>query len=557
MALNLPSEPTLEVWLLSPKGLAQRAYVGVGQIPYITLGSYWDRGLYRGLYERLQYQTFLLTLEKDSLSYQAARDLFPQRRGSQHPTLGLGYADSHIGGSKYLRVKQAGSPDLLVPSVEIIRFYYGSSTRLARNLFDGAVHQPGLEGMVVDSSLHQRFCTIQTEREYNRFDARVIARLLYDDYALMQARRIRNVLRQKAANEPGGLGLFPEASFPFRGRTELKVLGLGFNDQKGRPCFLVHRIRACSGPFPFDEIKVLKPVSPTGTSDGTKPVQFIPGPREYPPPEEDGQIRNDKEPDKNTVVRIEAISPPTYTSITEQFQTIKTDDPRSVRRVKRKPNPEKPNDYSTSEGQRGNRGRQRLELVNSIIGELPRPMLFELVTAALVQLGADCEPVVVNNPFPERFGRLSLFPEEIKFPAEEEKIPWPWSFIVPSVPRRALVLSFKWRGKQIVAVEIERRPSEEFCLLLHTLSGDASTSVEEILEQGAIHKGVWRNAYGQRIGRTLPEASWVVVKHRGQDVATFADWLGQALGRDEMDERVGQTEVSAEVSQGVEQAARQ
>lgn len=144
---------------------------------------------------------------------------------------------------------------LIIPCMEMIRFYYTKSSQSGREILTG-----GLAGdpnrMFIDKDTKPpgadgRGFLMLSDYVRNK-DAPVIARYAFDDYAKSQALAI---FTSQINNKSRFGAVLPDAKFPFRDvETDLKVHGT-YVQSGTRVYFLVFWIESCSAPFPFKHLE--------------------------------------------------------------------------------------------------------------------------------------------------------------------------------------------------------------------------------------------------------------------------------------------------------------
>jgi hypothetical protein len=143
---------------------------------------------------------------------------------------------------------------IIIPCIELIRFYYANSSQMFREVFtDGLI---GIDNRVFtgsktrlpDENRENGFLWLADE--ITNLDAPYIARFVFDPdgYALKQA---RNIYYSLINSERVKGGRVPEAYFPFKDQpTNLKVHGIPI--QSGlKKYFFVYWLESCTGVFPF------------------------------------------------------------------------------------------------------------------------------------------------------------------------------------------------------------------------------------------------------------------------------------------------------------------
>src|SRR4029077_6663323 len=158
-------------------------------------------------------------------------------------------------GPSWLPWNKMETPMRMVPTAEIIRFYYGPSTRLAQALFWGEYHnmfkadRSGVfkEGMV----------RVHLRRWLEDEDSWTLARYICSPLMQSEVSELYRNLQVYQINSPNLISQPDQAlrcGFPFAGPTTIQgiCLRLPGPTPEGPPRWLVLRIERCSAPFPFD-----------------------------------------------------------------------------------------------------------------------------------------------------------------------------------------------------------------------------------------------------------------------------------------------------------------
>jgi hypothetical protein len=162
---------------------------------------------------------------------------------------------------------------LIIPCMELIRFYFGSSSNLLSKLFLPPLNRKSLYS-TASFDARSKYLFLQLAEKISGASAADIGRLHLSPLAWRAAAVVgASLLKASVAQQP----IYPQALFPFEGETTLVAAGkwLSF---AGRPCttFLVYNLRSCAHPFPFRclSYKVTgsrsKPERPTGSADQSR-----------------------------------------------------------------------------------------------------------------------------------------------------------------------------------------------------------------------------------------------------------------------------------------------
>lgn len=281
-----------------------RAGIAVGYLPTLFLGQTFKGKNWRPLLGRpasritlqLDLQQPEAAEETSLLNVDAEYRFDPVHRRFLQP------APDHEGsplqsGLKLLRGTVLGGPEaaptvILVPEMELLRFYYASSEHMAKLIFAGHFSSRGWsertynmihEGPTYD--LETDIARFVYRLGFSRADVPVLARVLFEGKERGALRGVQRPGRQaiaKRVNAAGSTSLFhPRTCFPFQGVTTLELAGSYWKREGSQQLtFLVHQIMSCSGPFPFKGISYCEEVGPGGKPAGPDaPIAFPGGKR--------------------------------------------------------------------------------------------------------------------------------------------------------------------------------------------------------------------------------------------------------------------------------------
>lgn len=137
---------------------------------------------------------------------------------------------------------------LLVPCVEIIRFYFGSSSNFLQRLFTAPLSQDNFWTHKHFKPATRHLHLVLANR-LSGLSAPDIGRIAESKFAWRAAAGIYASCQKATAT---GHPACPYTGFPFEGSTDLVASGLWlpFGDRENAS-FLAYRLRSCSHPFPF------------------------------------------------------------------------------------------------------------------------------------------------------------------------------------------------------------------------------------------------------------------------------------------------------------------
>ena len=249
---NFKADPEV---LLHPRSTASakgqtRIWVSVGTLMVLRIGDIWHRQKLllspeysRETFNKLWVGGNTTHFIKAGLNLDKAGFLIPI---SEHPW--------HMNAThSYCLI--ANFPDgrrLIVPCVELIRFYFGSSSSLLRQIFSTQLRR---ENLYSEDRYDHKSGLLSFKLGYGMSgrSASDIGRLRLDPVAWRAAAMVSvSMLKAKSTGEPA----FIQSFFPFEGNTFLDVSGkwLSFQGQPNQT-FLVYGINSCTHSFPFKSLK--------------------------------------------------------------------------------------------------------------------------------------------------------------------------------------------------------------------------------------------------------------------------------------------------------------
>lgn len=242
--------------------------IGIGQLPLIATGSIWMNGICQdilaGKYEAInnllispQTTQIITATHKEN-----GKNIIPYK------SYRIGKAGA---GSKLVAIERNGDPfALLIPVMELVRFYYAISTNLSHALFFGSLqHNP--DSVINLSRTHYR-------AEDDRFflglrqhitdeEGWIIARILHSKEAFLASCKIHDAVLKNAINHNF---IHIESDFPFTGLTNLEARVKWIQQSEDSPwrC-LVLSLERCSAPLPYSHLTVIRDNDGTGAKNDT------------------------------------------------------------------------------------------------------------------------------------------------------------------------------------------------------------------------------------------------------------------------------------------------
>ena len=266
--------------LLSPQSttlakIQMRRWVSVGTLVLLKVGDIWHKkSLFLSpdyeleTFSRVSTSSSHIDLIKSGLNLNEEGFLIPV---SEHPW--------HLNAthSYCVMLKLENGKRLIVPCLELIRFYFGSSSSLLTKLFLPPLQK---DSLFQDGKFDQRtrHLSIKLGDGIAGSSAATIGRIFLDKLAWRAAVIVgSSILKASQENHP----IHPMGVFPFDGSTELQASGkwLSFGETSDAT-FLVYKLISCGHQFPFRSIKYemsgerKKPFFDQPQSDGTGQTSF-------------------------------------------------------------------------------------------------------------------------------------------------------------------------------------------------------------------------------------------------------------------------------------------
>lgn len=234
----------------APPNFQRRVWVSVGTLPLLRIGDIWRDGQLdvRPDYELeeftdIQIDQSTTTLIKAGLNLDEGGFLLPL---SEHPWH-LQCTQSYC-----VMVDLPDSRRLIIPCMELVRFYFGSSSSLITKIFLPPLARDSLyEKAAMNTRTGQLMLALA--EKMSGASAADIGRLHLEPAAWRAAAHVgASILKASVVNQ----AIYPQALFPFEGKTTLVASGkwLSFADQP-RATFLVYNLRSCAHPFPFRSLR--------------------------------------------------------------------------------------------------------------------------------------------------------------------------------------------------------------------------------------------------------------------------------------------------------------
>lgn len=497
--------------------------IGVGQLPCVAIGSIWKNGFHQGVFAGTDKIFSDLNISETSVRFIRANHkvndqfLIPQ---SQY-RLGTGL------NSWLVAVEYQGNPyGVLIPAIELIRFYYAISTNLAQAVFSG-VFRYGLDSIVhTDRTGYveaEDRILLGLRQQVTDEEGWVIARILHSPIANNSCLSIYDDFLLQAANELSFINV--KAGFPFQGLTTLqaRVKPIPF-EQAGvtKWLYLVLSLESCSAPMPYSELTVIR------DNDGGKANSAADIPENEKKPYTRGaakgngtngkgiQNQNDTNAALSSISL--AVASGRFTALTGRKPDKPTKEQTEYRNVGNPIKDVKINALGTGTGGYGydERQVQRVNAVSSRTRRQAAPPSFELFEEAIEYLN---QQEGISASIRQANELLEYMP--LTKPSEK----WQWAYLdSANRQRRSVIIADIVIGERYFnLIEFEQRLNES-CTVCLLFSGEMKVSdytLHDILHQCSSQKGVWKNISS--------EFDIIALKHTWTDSASLGKTVQQRV----------------------------
>lgn len=225
----------------------REAWLPLGTLPMVCIGDIWQNGerLTQPDYQQESFDVQILPASADVVKAGLAIEdqfLLPLNEHPWHRGATQSYCIS---------IQMKDGKRLIIPCMEIIRFYFGSSSNLLHKLFAAPLDECSLfsEKTFDEATGHLH---LKLASNISKVSAEDIGRIAL----CKEAKRSASGIYTSCLNNEGGRQpAYPYTRFPFVGYTTLKASGkwLSFAG-KENSTFVVYRLQSCSHAFPFNSL---------------------------------------------------------------------------------------------------------------------------------------------------------------------------------------------------------------------------------------------------------------------------------------------------------------
>lgn len=235
-------------------------WLPIGLLPFLKVGDLWLHGQPTGESTTSSKETFSnLRINRETVHFcKAGGKPDPVTHGHLNALAYWLPLDEHPWHREHTHancvvVTLSDQLRLIIPCMELIRFYFGSSSSLLSTLFRPTLSKTSLVKQYVRKPNDSVF--LRLADGISGASAADIARIIYSQEAWRAASFIgRSAFQCSSVGER----IYPKCHFPFEGTTNLSVSGQWlFHIGPEKTTFLVYQILSCSHEFPFKSIRYM------------------------------------------------------------------------------------------------------------------------------------------------------------------------------------------------------------------------------------------------------------------------------------------------------------
>lgn len=493
---SAPSDPLIDVCLAQlPVGEAnplssqsrssqirKTVKIGVGLLPYMAIAAVWRQQ--RPVMTDLAACRYRLTIDTSSCRTVDLDDVTNSANAIPRSSYLFGASWRHVRRTLLVAVEQAGDPfAVMVPTAELIRFYYAPSTRLAEAFFWGDykdTFDAERSGIVEEGAMK-----VHLRRWMEDQDAWTLARYIGSPVMQREASRLYKSLQINQINstrlitEPDQA---LECGFPFEGPTTIQgiFLHLPGPNPDSSPRWLILRLERCSALFPFDRVIVDRDNN-SAPGENAEDENLMPA---WAKPEKSGSEVEKPTPDifqSNEEPR-SGLEPLKIGLIEDRFEYLSgkelLKEEKVVQRYRFSPMRADANQMLTGLGTgQGTWGASNLQLTKLTTGQsrerkqrdvpvLPASLETFVLAIEMLAKQRPCEVDLIGvGECDTSFGAhtLAIFPP--RDPSNGKRIGWAW-IKTDRRPRRVAITEIRSGDKIAYALEIERTNQEHATLVL-------------------------------------------------------------------------------------------
>jgi len=239
--------------------------VGVGHLNLFNIGSVWENGIKKA--DALDTRLFVSKVNTATAHVVPFREVihnsFPPILSKLNYPVGKQTLYS-MQESPLIAFSYNNDPTgILIPAIEVVRFYYLISSRLSFATFFGEISALTKETPTFD--LDKKTVSMSLEWGLTHNDAWILGRYWSSEVMMKGAKEFRDWIKKNSINNKDNIS--SSTFLPFEGTTELVFNGVEVSCADGVTRYLCTKIRQCSGPINYEKIILNKVIKALGDEE--------------------------------------------------------------------------------------------------------------------------------------------------------------------------------------------------------------------------------------------------------------------------------------------------
>ena len=535
---NIPSEPFIQIVISpfvdndlsskEPKELAssnavndddrKSIQIGVGQLPFVSIGSVWRNGFVQSFKAGTENILYGVNIIDENIKIISANHKIDGKYLVPPNYYKFGKEGLY---SKLIAINSKGDPfGILIPAIEVIRFYYALSTHLSHAVFSGAfkhnlnsIINPENSGNIEEESR----CILHLRKHISDEEGWVIGRILNSNEAFQGANQPFDDILQNSINNRW---IHVASSFPFIGLTNLTARTKPIcSITKDGWRTLVLGLEHCAAPFPFKNATFPRDNDNHREADPSKKLPAEDKKSAWLAPknkESDGSKNLQNKREKNKECSTETITLPT-----NRFAAIegkKPDKPTKeqchyMSGIATIQSDNDSDSLTTSQGHDQDSSAGRGNIIHQRVRSKSLPASFSSFKIAVELLNEKNQISAYVRPLNELIKYLPLT-------KSARYRQWAYLDSKTYCRRQVITANIEYQKRHYILLEFESRKGESFNVALINISSGLQISdieLNKLLGKLAYEKGVWA-----KISHLFSNISVVTMKHTWSTETEFA-----------------------------------
>lgn len=514
---NVPSEPFIQIvispfvdadlYTKEPKDLIsvnatndderKSIEIGVGQLPFVSIGSVWKNGYIQAFKAGAEETLYNVNIVDENIKIINANHKIDGKYLVPPNFYKFGKEGLY---SKLIAIKNSKDDPfgILIPVIEVIRFYYALSTHLSHAVFSGAFKHnlnslinPKNSGNIKEESR----CILHLRKHISDEEGWVIGRILNSKEAFLGANQPFDDILQNSINNKW---IHVTSTFPFLGSTNLtartkRIRSITEDGWKT----LILGLEHCTAPFPLENATFPRDNDNNREADPNKKLPPEAKKTAWPVPkdkESDGSkdLQNKREANKER-------STETITLPTNRFAAIQSD--------------KDSDSLNTGQGHDKDSNTGKGNIIHQRVHAKSLPASFNAFKKVIELLNKIDGILAYVRPLNDLIKYIPL----TKSPRYRQ-----WAYLNSKTycRRQVITANISHQGRHYILLEFECSAGESFNVaLVSVTSGNqiTDTGLNRLLAKLAIEKGVWT-----KVVHLFSDISVITMKHTWSTEEQFA-----------------------------------